>query len=154
MYLTKAFSHSILERNSLCIAISLLTVDIISQKPPFFNILRLLFTFISKKQKISRLNRLIYCEMIFTFLFSLKSLVVILSSGSTEMHYGANKQNRTADLRVTNPLLYQLSYIGKYSLLLIYTTLTTFKILFLLSILSNFSIKMVTQNLSNIIEKL
>nr|DAK55768.1 MAG TPA: hypothetical protein [Caudoviricetes sp.] len=34
------------------------------------NILRLSFTFISKKQKISRLNRLIYCEMIFTFLFS------------------------------------------------------------------------------------
>ena len=26
--------------------------------------------------------------------------------------FGANKQNRTADLRVTNPLLYQLSYIG------------------------------------------
>ena len=27
---------------------------------------------------------------------------------------GATKQNRTADLRVTNPLLYQLSYSGKY----------------------------------------
>ncbi len=26
--------------------------------------------------------------------------------------FGANKQNWTADLRVTNPLLYQLSYIG------------------------------------------
>ena len=29
--------------------------------------------------------------------------------------HGANKQNRTADLRVTNPLLYQLSYIGIFS---------------------------------------
>jgi len=45
VYLTKAFSHSILERNSFSIAISLLTVDIISQKPPFFNILRLFLTF-------------------------------------------------------------------------------------------------------------
>ena len=26
--------------------------------------------------------------------------------------FGATKQNRTADLRVTNPLLYQLSYSG------------------------------------------
>ena len=73
MYLTRSFSHSILECNSLLIAISLLTVDIISQKPPFFNILRLILTFlpvkINKSKKISRLNRLIYCEMIFTFVF-------------------------------------------------------------------------------------
>lgn len=73
MYLTKAFSPSILECNSLLIAISLLTVDIISQNPPFFNILRLSFTFlpilIFKSKKISRLNRLIHCEMIFTFVF-------------------------------------------------------------------------------------
>ena len=54
--------------------------------------------------------------MIFTFLFSLKSLVVILSSGSTKTHYGATKQNRTAGLRVTNPSLYQLSYSGKYKI--------------------------------------
>ena len=55
VYLTKAFSHSILERNSLFIDISLLIVDIISQKPPFFNILRLILTFFTntdnKKQK-------------------------------------------------------------------------------------------------------
>lgn len=49
--LLKVQAHSILERNSFSIAISLLTVDIISQKPHFFHILRLLFTFISKKQK-------------------------------------------------------------------------------------------------------
>ena len=92
VYLTKAFSHSILECNSLLIAISLLTVDIISQKPPFFNISRLFITFITnfinKSKKISRLNRLIYCEMIFT-LFSLNSLVSIITSGSTKTHYGA-----------------------------------------------------------------
>ena len=123
VYLTKSFSHLIFESNSFWIVISFLTVDIISQNPPFFNILRLLFTFISKKQKISRLNRLIYCEMIFTFLFSLKSLVVILSSGSTKTHYGATKQNRTADLRVTNPLLYQLSYSGTFSFAVLGTVL-------------------------------
>jgi hypothetical protein len=38
-------AHSILERNSFSIAISLLTTRIISQKPPHFNILRLFFTF-------------------------------------------------------------------------------------------------------------
>ena len=37
--------------------------------------------------------------MIFTFLFSLKSLVVILSSGSTETHYGAGSENRTRATR-------------------------------------------------------
>ena len=29
---------------------------------------------------------------------------------------GATKQNRTAGLRVTNPLLYQLSYSGKHKI--------------------------------------
>ena len=28
--------------------------------------------------------------------------------------YGANERTRTADLLITNQLLYQLSYIGKY----------------------------------------
>ena len=117
MYLTKAFSHSILECNSLLIAISLLTVDIISQKPPFFNILRLFLTcitnFINKSKKISRLNRLIYCEMIFT-LFSSNSLVSINTSGSTKTHYGAYSQNRTDDLILTMDALYLLSYEGTF----------------------------------------
>ena len=55
---------------------------------------------LTKKQKISRLNRLIYCEMIFTFLFYLNSLVAILSSGSTKTHYGANH------IQVTNFVLF------------------------------------------------
>lgn len=112
--LLKVQAHSILERNSFSIAIFLLTVDIISQEPPFFNILRLLFTFISKKQKISRLNRLICCEMIFTFLFSLNSLVAILSSGSTKTHYGASNRIRTGDLYLTKVVLYLLSYRSIY----------------------------------------
>ena len=39
------------------------------------------------------------CEMIFTFLFSLNSLVAILSSGSTKTHYGAGSENRTRATR-------------------------------------------------------
>ena len=60
VYLTKAFSHSILESNSFSTDNFLLTMRIISQKPPFFNDLRLfLYTFGKKSKKISRLNRLI-----------------------------------------------------------------------------------------------
>ena len=102
VYLTKAFSHSILESNSLFIGISLLTVDIISQKPPFFNVLRLFLTFlpikIIKSKKISRLNRLIYCEMIFT-LFSSNSVISICIAGSTKTHYGAGRGNWTLATR-------------------------------------------------------
>ena len=38
--------------------------------------------------------------------------VFICFISSNRYVIGANRQNRTADLRVTNPLLYQLSYIG------------------------------------------
>ena len=117
VYLTKSFSHSILERNSFSIDISLLTVDIIPQKPPSFNILRLfllflpIFMVISKKIKPTKSTYIMWNDI--HFLFSSISLISITLSGSTKTHFGATKQNRTADLRVTNPLLYQLSYIGK-----------------------------------------
>ena len=54
VYLTKAFSHSILECNSLLIAISFLTVAIISQKPPFLNALRLILTFFTNTDNKSK----------------------------------------------------------------------------------------------------
>ena len=33
------------------------------------------------------------------------------------LQYGAGKRNRTSDLRITNALLYQLSYSGEYLIL-------------------------------------
>ena len=47
--------------------------------------------------------------MIFT-LFSLNSLVSIITSSSTKMHYGASNENRTRDLSLTMAALYLLSY--------------------------------------------
>ena len=83
----KLQAHSILESNSLLILFFFLTILIIPHHPSFFKI---------KATKKST----------FTVDFS------ILSSGATILLNGANRQNRTADLQVTNLLLYQLSYIG------------------------------------------
>ena len=62
-----------------------------------------------KSKKISRLNRLIYCEIIFT-LFPSNSVISICITGSTKTHYGATRQNRTADPILTMDVLYLLSY--------------------------------------------
>ncbi len=43
-------------------------------------------------------------------IFLLINQVFLISSKKHKV--GATRQNRTADLRVTNPLLYQLSYSG------------------------------------------
>lgn len=115
--LLKVQAHSILERNSFSIAISLLTVDIISQKPPFSNILRLFLTFlpilvVKVKNKPTKSTYILWNDI--HFLFSSNSLVAILLNGSTKTHYGATGRNRTADLQVTNLLLYQLSYSSTY----------------------------------------
>ena len=77
-------AHSILESNSLLILFFFFTILIISHQPFLFN---------KKRQKKSTF----YSQLNF-------------SSGATILPFGALRQNRTADLRVTNPLLYQLSY--------------------------------------------
>ena len=81
----KLQAHSILESNSLLILFFFFTMLIIPHHPSFFKI---------KATKKST----------FTVDFS------ILSSGATILLNGATGQNRTADLQVTNLLLYQLSY--------------------------------------------
>lgn len=77
-------AHSILESNSLLILFFFFTILIISHQPFLFN---------KKRQKKSTF----YSRLNFSF-------------GATILYFGALRQNRTADLRVTNPLLYQLSY--------------------------------------------
>ena len=83
----KLQAHSILESNSSRILFFFFTILIIPHHPSFFKLKA------TKNQP-------------FTVDLS------ILSSGATILLNGATKQNRTADLRVTNPLLYQLSYSG------------------------------------------
>ena len=86
VYLTKAFSHSILECNSLLIAISLLTVDIISQKPPFSifwgYLLLLLPIFIDKSKKIKPIKStyILWNDIHFVF------VIVIMEHFSAPLH--------------------------------------------------------------------
>ena len=83
----KLQAHSILESKFSFILFFFFTILIIPHHPSFFKI---------KATKKS------------TFTVDLS----MFSSGATILLNGATKQNRTADLRVTNPLLYQLSYSG------------------------------------------
>ena len=92
MYLTKSFSHLILESNSFSIDIFLLTMRIISQKPPFFNISRLFSYFLPQKsKKIKPIKSTYICD----FLFSSNSLLSKTLKSSTKILIGAQSGTRT-----------------------------------------------------------
>ena len=86
VYLTKAFSPSILECNSLLIAISLLTVDIISQNPPFFNTSRL-FSALKQKNKPIKSTYMCYSQsfswtlLVLSFLLVRRKLALVRMKG-------------------------------------------------------------------------
>jgi hypothetical protein len=44
--------------------------------------------------------------------FSVDSSLVLQAGGESSALSGANSRDRTDDLRITNALLYQLSYVG------------------------------------------